>query len=84
MVFNSFFNAAKSSRVPYGTPYICTLESKNFIRRYRNTGNHFLLYAFPLVPQDFYPSSDSGITGRTLMGTGRLEKAKSASQNESE
>lgn len=71
----------RKAAVPYGTPYICTSESKNFIRCYRNTGNHFLPYAFP---QDFYPSSDSGITGRTLMGTGRLEKAKSASQNESE
>lgn len=74
----------RKAAVPVRHAVFATLESKNFIRRYRNTGNHFLLYAFPLVPQDFYPSSDSGITGRTLMGTGRLEKAKSASQNESE
>jgi len=83
MILNSFFNTAENKHST--VCYICVLKSKNFIRCYRNTGNHFL-YAFPLVsvPQDSYPNSHNGITSRMLMGTGRLEKAKSASQNESE
>lgn len=81
MILNFFFNAAGSSSVPH---YIYALRSKNFIRCYHNTGNHFL-YAFLLVPfpKISHPNSHSEITGRTLMGMGRLKKAKSASQNES-
>lgn len=70
-----------------GMRRVCASRSKNFIHCYRNAPVT-ILYVFSRVPvpqvSHLTPLWRSESPVRTLMGTGRLKKAKSASQNESE